>query len=140
MAGTGGALARGLDIGETRTAFGRELLKARYRALQRQIPLVYAIGLANVVGFQLAIGPSLENLLHPINVLMLVVVWRLVYWLHHRNRELEPESIRHELRRTLAVGAILSFAGGCWAVYHVLDDSPQSDLLVLFASLTGIGC
>ena len=55
MEGPARALDRILETGEAETAFGRELLKVRYRALQRQIPLVYSIALANVVGFQFAV-------------------------------------------------------------------------------------
>ena len=139
MTGTGDALARGLDIDGADTAFGRELLKVRYRALQRQIPLVYAIGLASVVGFQLSIGPQLEQLLHPVNILILLVVVRLVYWVRNRNRELSPEAIELELRKTLWLAALFSAAGGVWAIYQVIVGIPQRDLLVLFASLAAIG-
>ena len=139
MAGTGGALARRLNIDESDTAFGRELLKVRYRSLQRQIPLVYAIGLASVIGFQLAAGPRLELLLHPINILMLLVVFRLVYWVRNRQRKLTPEEIQVELRKTHWLAALFSAAGGVWAVYQVIAGIPQRDLLVLFASLAAIG-
>ena len=140
MEGIARALDRILDTGEAETAFGRELLKVRHRALQRQIPLVYSIALANVVGFQFAVGPALELLLHPGNILMLLVVVRLVYWVRTRHRELEPERIQVELRNTLLLAALFSTAGGFWAVQQVVDGVTQRDLLVVFAALTAIGC
>lgn len=139
MTGTGGALTRGLDIDEADAAFGRELLKVRFRALQRQIPLVYALALASVVGFQLSAGLRVELLLHPINILMLLVPVRLAYWLRHRHRERSPEEIEVELRNTLWLAALFSAGGGAWAIYQVIVGIPQRDLLVLFAALSGIG-
>jgi diguanylate cyclase (GGDEF)-like protein len=133
------ALGGLLDTGEMESAFGRELLKVRYRALQRQIPLVYVIALANVIGFQLAVGPRLELLLHPINILMLLVFVRLIYWVRARHLEPAPERIQIELRSTLLLTVLFSTAGGIWAIYQVFVGIPQRDLLVLFAALTGIG-
>ena len=135
------ALRRMLDAGETETAFGRALVQVRYRALQRQIPLLYLIALANALGFHLGTGPSIETLSHPINILLLLVVARLVYWLRNRNRELPPEGMLRELKRTLRLAAFFSAAGGFWAVSLLIDGAPlQHDLLILFTSLAAVGC
>ena len=142
MMGGGHVLRRLLETGETETDFGRELLRVRYRALQRQIPLVYAIALASVLGFHFAIGPDLELelLLNPINLLVLLVLARLVYWVRIRQRELEPGAIRRELQVTLALAVLFSGAGGTWAIGQLMADKPQQDLLVLFSILAAIGC
>ena len=140
MGSIGRALGRIFDTGEAETPFGRELLKVRYRALQRQIPLVYSIALTNVVGFHFAVGPSRELLLNPINLLVLVVIGRLFYWLKTSQRDLEPERIRSELRKTLALAILFSSAGGFWAVGQLIDGVQQPDLLVVFTSLAAIGC
>jgi diguanylate cyclase (GGDEF)-like protein len=134
------ALGRLLDPGEAESAFGRELLKVRYRALQRQIPLVYSIGLANVVGLHVAVGPSVQLLLHPINLLVLLVLVRLAYWVRIRHRELPLDRIQAELRKTLLLAILFSAAGGIWAVDQLLDGTAQADLLVLFTSLAALGC
>src|SRR5688572_27808767 len=136
----GRMLGRLLDTGEAQSDFGRELLRVRYRALQRQIPLVYSIALASVLGFHLAIGPDFERLLNPINLLVLLVIGRLVYWVRIRHRDLEPEMIRRELRATLALAVLFSGAGGYWAIGQVMAEKPQQDLLVLFSILAAIGC
>jgi diguanylate cyclase (GGDEF)-like protein len=140
MKGIARAFGRLLETGETESAFGRELLKVRYRALQRQIPLVYSIGLANVVGLHLALGPSMELLLHPINVLVLLVLVRLVYWVRMRHRDLPIERIRSELRKTWLLAILFSAAGGIWAIDQLVDGVAQADLLVLFTSLAALGC
>ena len=134
------AFGRLLETGETESAFGRELLKVRYRALQRQIPLVYSIGLANVVGLHLAVGPSAALLFHPINILVLLVVVRLVYWVRMRHCELPIERIRSELRKTLLLAMLFSAAGAIWAIDQLIDGVPQHDVLVLFSSMAALGC
>ena len=140
MGFVGNSLGRFLDVGEAESAFGRELLKVRYRALQRQIPLVYAIALATVFGFHFAVGLSRELILNPLNLLVLVLIGRLVYWLRNRNRELEPEHIRRELGRTLALAMLFSLAGAYWAIARLFDGLAQQDLLILFSILAAIGC
>jgi len=140
MGGIGRGISRILYTGEAESAFGRELLKVRYRALQRQIPLVYSIALASVLGFHFAVGPSAELLLNPINLLVLVVLGRLAYWLRTRHRELPPERIQRELRITLLLAGLFSAAGGYWAIAQLVTRTEQPDLLVLFASLAAIGC
>jgi len=140
-AGTWRWLRGMLDAGEAETPFGRSLLQVRYRALQRQIPLLYMIALANALGFHLGEGLAVESLTHPINLLLLLVAARLVYWLRNRDRELPPEGILRELRRTLFLAALFSAAGGFWAVSLLFDNAlQQQELLILFTSLGAIGC
>ena len=134
------ALDRFLDTDEADSAFGTELLKVRYRALQRQIPLVYAIGLTSVVGLHFAFGPSVQLLLHPVNLLVLLVLVRLAYWVRIRNRELPADSIRAELRKTLLLAVLFSAGGGIWSIDQLVDAAAQRDLLILFTSLAMLGC
>ena len=129
-----------LDIGEADTEFGRALLQVRYKALQRQIPLLYLIALANALGYHLGTGLTVETLTHPINLLLLLVAGRLFYWLRNRNRELAPEAILVELRKTLLLSAMFSIAGCLWAIQLLVGGAPQQeDLLILFTSLAAIG-
>lgn len=129
-----------LDTGEADTEFGRALLQVRYKALQRQIPLLYLIALANSLGYHLGTGLRVETLTHPINLLLLLVAVRLVYWVRTRNRELAPEAILRELRKTLLLSALFSISGGFWAIHLLITGVPQQeDLLILFTSLAAIG-
>src|SRR3954464_9875491 len=103
-------VGRLLDVGEAKTAFGRALLNERYRALQRQIPLLYAIALVNFLGLHFASGEPTIALVQPVTLLILFVVVRLVYWVRMRGRALAPERILVELRRTLFLAGLLSAA------------------------------
>src|SRR6185436_2400031 len=100
-------LARLLDAGEAKTAFGRALLRERYRALQRQIPLLYAIALINFLGLHFASGEPTIALLQPVTLLALFIVVRLIYWVRMRRRTLSPERILVELKRTLFLAGLL---------------------------------
>ena len=134
-------LGRLLSAGEAETAFGRALLNERYRLLQRQIPLVYLLALANVGGFHMAHRLSLATLIHPANWVVVLVLVRLGYWLRTRNRELPPEAILGELRRTLFFAALFSLAAIFWSITFLLrsPDDTQQELVILFASLAAVG-
>ncbi|HEV2815829.1 MAG TPA: EAL domain-containing protein [Allosphingosinicella sp.] len=134
-------MSRLFDTGEARTAFGRALLDERYRALQRQIPLLYAIALANFVGLYVAGGAEPTSLVHPATFLIGFVVVRLVYWLRTRRRVLPPAEILKELRRTLILAGLLSIAFGYSAIsIYGQSDPREQELVILFASLAAIGC
>jgi diguanylate cyclase (GGDEF)-like protein len=129
------------DSGEDKTAFGRALLRERYRALQRQIPLLYAIAIANFIGLHIASGAALGSLLQPVTLLVLFAAVRLVHWARMRGRELPPERILAALRRILALAALLSIAFG-YAAISLYNETAgrEQDLIILFASLGAFGC
>src|SRR6185369_3089162 len=133
-------IGRLLDVGEAKTAFGRALLRERYRALQRQIPLLYAIALVNFLGLHFASGQPASALVQPITLLVLFIVARLVHWLRVRGRELAPERILVELRRTLLLAGLLSIAFA-WSTIGLYDQLPENQLhlVILFASLAAVG-
>ena len=49
-------IGRIMGAGEAESVAGRALLEQRYRALQRQIPLLYTVALTNFLGLHLATG------------------------------------------------------------------------------------
>ena len=130
-----------LDAGEAKTAFGRALLRERYRALQRQIPLLYAIALVNFLGLHFASGEPAAALIQPATLLALFVLVRLIYWLRMRGRALAPERILVELRRTLLLAGLLSIAFG-WSAINLYGQLPAGErhLVILFASMAAVGC
>jgi len=134
-------LGRLFDIGEARTAFGRALLQERYRALQRQVPLLYAIALANFLGLLVAAGTHNFTLFHPANLLIVLVILRLVHWLRTRHATPPPRRILVELRRTLVLAFLLSVGFGYAAILLLSQTAGHAqDLVMLFAALAAIGC
>src|ERR1044072_5565345 len=132
-------IARLLDVGEAKTAFGRALLRKRYRALQRQIPLLYAIVLVNFLGLHFASGEPTIALLQPVTLLAVFILVRLVYWVRLRGRTLAPERILVELKRTLVLATLLSiaFAYSTISLYGRMQGSEQH-LIILFASMAAV--
>src|SRR4051795_13078116 len=88
------------DAGEAESHAGRVLLEERYRALQRQIPLLYIVILSNLLGLALAAGGDLSAPFKVVTLLIGLVVFRLAHWLMARDRVLPPERILRELRKT----------------------------------------
>ncbi|HEX8366115.1 MAG TPA: EAL domain-containing protein [Allosphingosinicella sp.] len=134
--------ARALGIGEAATPFGRSLLEVRYRALQRQIPLLYVIALGNFIGLHLAVeATEFDRVSHPVNLIMLIVVVRLAYWMRTRSRSLPPDRILIELIKTWLLAAVFSASFCYWAIQlFAIGDPAQQNYIVLFASLAAIGC
>ena len=133
--------SRLFDIGEAKTAFGRALLAERYRALQRQIPLLYAIAFVNFFGLVFASGAESFRLAHPANFLILLVGVRLIHWMRTRNLQLPPARILVELRRTLVLAGLLSIGFGYASIELFFEtEGYVQQLVVLFASLAAVGC
>lgn len=133
-------LGRLMDVGETATAGGRALLEERYRALQRQIPLLLVIILANMLGLHLATAAQIDLLHNPGNLLILCVVARLVHWTRNRSRLPETQKIISELRRTFFMSGFFSISFCGWAMMLFAEgDLNQQNYVILFASLAAIG-
>ena len=93
-------VSRLFDIGEAKSASGRALLQERYRALQRQVPLLYTIAIVNFLGLVFASGAEAFRLSHPANVLIILIAVRFVHWMRTRNVQQPPLRILAELKRT----------------------------------------
>jgi diguanylate cyclase (GGDEF)-like protein len=136
-----GKLSRLVDAGEVETVGGRILLEERFRALQRQIPLLYIVIFANMVGLYLASGGRFESLLDFPLLVGALMVMRVAHWLKVRDRMLPPARILHELRKMLAFSVVFSVAFCAWS-FQLMATRPATDhdFIILFASLAAIGC
>jgi len=129
-----------IDVGEAQSLAGRSLLEERYRALQRQIPLLYLIALANFIGLHLA-TTGLTSILSPSTLLAGLVLVRLAYWLRTRHRKLPPEQIRRQLQKTLLYAFAFCVSFCIWGVYLMETGARgQQEYVMLFGSLASIGC
>jgi diguanylate cyclase (GGDEF)-like protein len=135
------ALGSVFDVGEAETAGGRALLEERYAALQRQVPWLYGIILANVLGLHLSTRGDLDPFHHPATLLVIAALVRLAHWLRTRRDALPPAKILKELKKTFAIAGIFSVAFCTWAIFLYSEgDSDQQNHVILFASLAAIGC
>lgn len=135
------ALAGLFDVGEAETALGRALLEERFRVLQRQVPLLYAIALVNFIGLVFASGVEHYRIAHPANLLVVLILVRLFYWLRGRRETPSPERIIGILRGGVAVAAVLSIGFGLTSVELLGQSTGRTrDLVILFAALAALGC
>jgi diguanylate cyclase (GGDEF)-like protein len=132
-------LVRLIDAGEVESVGGRILLHERYRAMQRQIPLLYVVVLTNLMGLHLSGGGDLTS---PFALILTVlVVFRLAHWLKVRERELAPERILRELRMTLVYAVVFSLGFCIWALRQIANlEAGAENHVILFGSLATIGC
>lgn len=134
-------LGKLLTVGDPGTPAGRALLDERYRALRRQMPLLYLVALVNLIGLHLATGGK-SGIWHvPTTLLVLLILFRLAYWIRIRNRPLPPERIVVELRKTLLYGLLFSTGFSIWGLYLLgTGDPAHRHLIILFGSLSAFGC
>jgi diguanylate cyclase (GGDEF)-like protein len=130
------------DIGEAKTAFGRALLRERYRALQRQVPLLYAIAFVNFLGLVFASGAEPFRLSHPANFLIVLIAVRFIHWARISGAQPPPPArILKELKRTLVLAGLLSI-GFAYAAIELFFETHGyvQHLVILLAVLAAVGC
>src|SRR5687768_10117952 len=76
------------------------LAEERFRALGRQVPWLYAILLVNLFGVNVSYVGQGQGLLNTGNVLAVLLITRMVYWLRVRRRIPPTGAIKAELRKT----------------------------------------
>src|SRR5688572_22499979 len=116
-----------IDVGEADSPTGRALLEERYRALLKQIPLIYVVAIANFLGLHLASGGAVDSLFSPSTLLLGLVVVRLVHWLRARNRVISPERMLRELRKTWFYALIVSIGFSVWAIHLLREQNADYD-------------
>src|SRR4051794_19102211 len=121
-------LVRLIDAGEVESVGGRILLDERYRALQRQIPLLYVVVLTNLLGLHMSGGGDLTS---PFSVVLTgLVLFRLAHWLKVRTRVLPADRILRELRKTWLYAVTFSLGFCAWA-FHMMDGQPELENYVI---------
>ena len=117
------------------------LAAERFRSLQRQIPLLYATLLVNLVGLNMSLSASANSVFNLGNVLAVLIVLRLAYWLTIRGRELDSDRIRSELLKMfILVGGFCT--AYCWWTLALYSQGNGDDRVhvVLFSSLAAVSC
>jgi len=117
------------------------LAEERFRALGRQVPWLYAILLVNLTGVNVSYVGQGQGLLNTGNVLAVLLITRMVYWMRARHRMPPAGAINGELRKTFLICALFCVAYSWWSLswyQHSIGDSRIP--IVLFTSLAAIGC
>ncbi|MGF1550733.1 MAG: putative bifunctional diguanylate cyclase/phosphodiesterase [Sphingomonadaceae bacterium] len=130
------------ELGDPRTSPGRQLLAERYRALKRQVPLLYLLALVNFIGLYFTTEQRYAFGLNVPTIIGVVIIVRLVHWIAGAPSRPDSETIIAELRKTWWIAAFVSALTGAWAVIalHASHGGPDTPYITLFASLVAIGC
>jgi diguanylate cyclase (GGDEF)-like protein/PAS domain S-box-containing protein len=113
---------------------------ARFNALKRQIPLLYATVCVNLFGFHLASGQTSWSTVFAAPVLC-VIVYRLFYWRRLQADALSPDQLSRHLEGNLKFTRILCLLFLAWSASILASGTPdEQQYVVLFASLAAIGC
>jgi diguanylate cyclase (GGDEF)-like protein len=117
------------------------LAEERFRALGRQVPWLYAILLVNLIGVNVSYVGQGQDLLNTGNVVALLLIARMAYWLRVRRRMPPSSAIKGELRKTFLVCVLFCTCYGWWSLtryQHSIGDARMP--IVLFTSLAAVGC
>ena len=117
------------------------LLKRRFDALQRQIPWLYAILLANLLGLQIVLADERSIPAVPTVVMCAIIVIRGHRWLRIKGELLLLNEIQREMRRTFLLASLYCLGFTCWSCWlfatvgadHLIE-------IVLFTGLAAVGC
>lgn len=116
------------------------LLRERFAALTRQLPWLYTILFANIVGFHLALKNESDISNIPPAILVVIVGIRGIRWFRLRSMDVPDTIIRREMRGSLL--ATLFFCVGacawCMKLSSTLAVQQRVDV-TMFASLAAIG-
>ena len=116
------------------------LLGERFVALRRQLPWLYGILFANLLGLYLSVSAQLATSHVPTLVFVAVLAMRMLYWLRMRGRDSSQVNIAAEMRKIFLI-AILFCAGFCaWSIVVMLGAPTHHSIdIVMFGSLAAIG-
>ncbi len=132
-------LDRSLGIGCV-TPYERALLGERYEALKRQLPWLYGILSANLLGVFIATRSDPAVAAWPNIAFLGVVAVRSLLWLRVARLKRSPEQMKRDMRNTFLIACIFFAASGVWSLYLYLASTvlAGSDIAIV-AALAAIG-
>jgi len=126
------------DTNNTHSPAGQALLEERYRALQRQTPLLYLVIVTIFLGMHIVSSGLVSNYRSPVWLLAGLVVLRMTSWLRSRNRT-RPYDQVYEFRKAFAFTLLLSLLLSGWVLYLLSQGGEHYYPVVLIGSLAAVG-
>lgn len=120
-----------------------ELTLAQWHALKRQVPLMYAMLLANMIilaGTHFPVAPKYLTLLVPA-VMIALCGTRILRWVGGNSAAITPERAARDIKAMVVLGPIIAigFAGWALSLYRYGSPSQQAHV-AFFMAITTIGC
>lgn len=120
-----------------------ELLVAQANAFSRQIPMLYAVLLANTVALSVThfkSAPAFLTVVGPV-LLALGCGGRLVRWWRLRDQALEPDQAFRLLRQTVWLSPVLGLLFTFWSLaLYPYGDAYQRGHIAFFMGITVVAC
>jgi diguanylate cyclase (GGDEF)-like protein len=120
-----------------------ELVLAQARALSRQIPLLYAMLLANsfiLAATHLGSAPAFLTAYVPA-LLAFISIARLIFWWRSRDVIRSVDKARRSLKSLLVVAALLSVGFTAWSIaLFRYGNAYQQSHVAFYMGITSIGC
>ncbi|WP_172835989.1 putative bifunctional diguanylate cyclase/phosphodiesterase [Porphyrobacter sp. CACIAM 03H1] len=111
-----------------------EQIREIFDNLRKQIPLLYAAAIVNLIGMHVAIGGAELKLISPITVLSAVLLWRAFFWAFVQKPTEDLLKARTELLQVAAFTVLLCTGFSIWAQF-LITAYPELALSVVFFSL-----
>ncbi|MEO1922764.1 MAG: EAL domain-containing protein [Sphingomonadaceae bacterium] len=117
----------------------RRQIVAMFLSVRKQIPLLYAVALLNLVGLYLTIEEGDPPLFSPIYILVTFFVWRVMHWVFLRNLERNYNEMRDKLIHVVIYTVGFSFGLSIWAQLLITDHPDQVMAIALYTVLAALG-
>ena len=117
----------------------REQIVGTFENLRRQIPLLYAVALVNLVGMHVATNGDELRWLSPITLLSGILLGRMIYWIVFQKPIEDFAKIRRELIKMVVFTVILSFGFSIWAQSLITGYPDETMTILLYSVLAALG-
>lgn len=120
----------------------RELVSAQWRALSRQVPLMYGMLVCNtlILASTFLDAAPAELTIYIPGALLLFSVFRMLLWWRKRDRPVDFQRARGDLRTLVWVGPCLALVYTGWALsLFPFGDAYQKSQIAFYMSITTIG-
>lgn len=115
------------------------VLKERYLSLRRQVPIIYAVAVANLCGLWLATEGELDVGLNFPTFLIIFAGVRIVQWLM-APAQLSHANMQRRLRQTTFFALVLCIGVCAWCIQLIIAaDASTKMAIILFGGFTAIG-
>lgn len=120
-----------------------ELSLAQWHALRRQVPLMYAMLLANMVilaATHFSSAPKFLTVLIPC-VMIALCATRVLRWMGSDSASITPERANRDIRAMVILGPLIAIGFAGWALsLYPYGGPPQQAHIAFFMAITTIGC
>lgn len=120
-----------------------ELTLAQWHALKRQVPLMYAMLLANMLilaATHFSSAPKYLTMLVP-GVMIALCVTRVARWVGGDSSAITPERAGRDIKAMVVLGPIIAIGFAGWALsLYPYGNSLQQAHVAFFMAVTTIGC